>query len=388
MESRQVHLAAGQAQSPIIGFCTVDMKLHKSDYRKIRLGVLKSLCSDIILGVDFLSVHKRLEFKFDGSKPPLVIDKTTANPACNLATVSISPPSLFSNLTKDCKPIATKSRQYSKEDRAFIKLEVSRLLKEGIAEPSTSAWRSQVVVCENENGKKRLAIDYSQTINKFTLLDAYPFPNKAEQVNQISQYKYYSHLDLRSAYHQIPIKEEERHFTAFEANGALYQFTRMPFGVTNGVSKFQRFVDDFIKDYNLKDTFALLDNVTICGNTLQEHDQNLNAFMKAAKQMNFTFNEDKSVIRVQEIDILGYRISQRSLKPDPERMAPLRNLPIPSNDKELKRCIGILDYYSTWIPLWKLIVLMLLKQIWRKPLFKVLMKICPLRLKRMLPTLQ
>ena len=72
--------------------------------------------------------------------------------------------------------------------------------------------------------------------------------------------------------------------------------------------------------------------------------------MEAAKRINFTFNEKKSVIRAQEIDILGYRISHRSLKPDPDRMEPLRKLPIPSTGKELKRCIGMLAYYSAWIP--------------------------------------
>ena len=80
----------------------------------------------------------------------------------------------------------------------------------------------------------------------FTELDSYPMPNISNMINDISHYKYFSTLDLKSAYHQIPIKEEDRAYTAFEADGKLYQCKRLPFGTTNGVSAFQRTMDDII----------------------------------------------------------------------------------------------------------------------------------------------
>ena len=116
--------------------------------------------------------------------------------------------------------------------------EVERLLKEGIIEPSQSRWRAQVVVTKDENHKKRLAIDYSQTINRFTEFDAFPLPRISETVNEIAQYKVFSTLDLQSAYHQIPLKEDDKPYTAFEAKGGLYQVSRLSFGVTNGVACF------------------------------------------------------------------------------------------------------------------------------------------------------
>ena len=60
---------------------------------------------------------------------------------------------------------------------------------------------------------------------------------------EIAKYKIYGSLDLKSAYHQIPIKEEDKPYMAFEANGKLYQFCRIPFGVTNGVACFQRIIN-------------------------------------------------------------------------------------------------------------------------------------------------
>ena len=82
---------------------------------------------------------------------------------------------------------------------------------------------------------------------------------------EIAKYKIYSSLDLKSSYHQIPMKEENKPYTAFEVNGKLYQFCRIPFGVTNGVSCFQSIVDKIIKENNLTDVYANVDNSVIVG---------------------------------------------------------------------------------------------------------------------------
>ena len=166
----------------------------------------------------------------------------------------------------DCKPIAYCTRIYSKENLTFIESEVQRMLSEGIIEPSKSPWRAQVLVVRNSN-KKRLVIDYSQTVNRFTLLDAYPLPRIEDIINNVSRDKYYSSLDLRSAYHQVPILASERPFTGFEALGRLYQYRRLPFGVTNGVAAFQRVIDSFIQRHKLKKVYAYLDDLTVTGAT-------------------------------------------------------------------------------------------------------------------------
>ena len=138
---------------------------------------------------------------------------------CSFTTLKIEPPSPFEDFTADCHSIATKSRRHSKDHLTFIGNEVEQLLKEGIIEPSQSPWRAQVVVTKDDNYEKRLAIDYSRTINRFTELDAFPLPRISETVTEIAQFKVFSTLDLQSAYHQIPLKEDDKPYTAFEARG-------------------------------------------------------------------------------------------------------------------------------------------------------------------------
>ena len=106
-------------------------------------------------------------------------------------------------------------------------------------------------------------MDYSETVNKFTSLDAYPLPRLDDTINRIAQYQIFSTVDLKSAYHQISNKDSDKPYTAFEANGSLYQFKRIHFGVTNGVVCFQRAMDIIIKEESLENTFAYLDNIFI-----------------------------------------------------------------------------------------------------------------------------
>ena len=89
------------------------------------------------------------------------------------------------------------------------------------------------------------------------MIDAYPLPRIDDLVNNLAKYKIFNTLDLKSAYHQIKIPLEEKQYTAFEADGKLYQFCRVPFGVTNGVSVFQRVIDGIISENKLKDTCLL-----------------------------------------------------------------------------------------------------------------------------------
>ena len=243
-----VSMAASAFTSEILGYCIVDITIKERAYHGIKLIIMKNLCKQIIMGLSFMKEHKSFTINFGGNQSEIQV--------CGLAAAKVDPPSLFNNLNSGCKPIATKSRLFSKPDKDFIKVEVRKLYAEGVIEPSSSPWRSQVLVTSEGTYKRRMVVDYSQTINKFTELDAYPVPRTSDIANSLTQYKVFSTFDLKSAYYQIPIKDEDKLFTAFEADGQLYQFRRMPFGLTNAVACFQRIMNKLINEYSLSDTFA------------------------------------------------------------------------------------------------------------------------------------
>ena len=108
-------------------------------------------------------------------------------------------------------------------------------------------------------------------------------------------------------------------------------------------------MDNFISEEALKDTFAYLDNITICGRDQAHHDENLSKFMEAAKRRNLVFNEGKCVFSTRTISILGSVVSKGEIKPDPERLKPLQELPAPVDLKSQKRVVGLFSYYSQWV---------------------------------------
>ena len=336
-----VSMASSSSSKKLEGHCLATINVHGKSYPNVKLYVFPDLCADIILGQDWQAKHASVTIEYGGNNPPLKI--------CNLTTLNVAPPLLFEHLTPQCKPIATPSRKYCQEDRIFIASEITRMLSEGIIEPSNSPWRAQVVVTKNERHKKRLVIDYSQTINRFTTLNAYPLPRIDETVNRIAQYRVFSTIDLKSAYHQVPLQDKDRLYTAFEANRRLYQFCRVPFGVRNGVAAFQKIIDDFIWDESLSDTFAYLDDITICGHDQAHHDENLEKFLAAAKGKNLTYNEGICTFSKRKLDILVSVVSEGEIRPHPNRLKPLQALPPPSDLKSLKRVHGMFSYHSRWI---------------------------------------
>ena len=123
----------------------------------------------------------------------------------------------------------------------------------------------------------------------------------------------------------------------------------MPFGVTNGIATFQRIMNGFITSEGLLDTFTYLDNVTICAKNQAHHDYNLERFLKAAKSRNLTYNPQKFIFSTRTLNILGNVVSKEEIRPDPDQIKALNNLPPPRTKKELKRILGLFSYYSQWI---------------------------------------
>ena len=139
-----------------------------------------------------------------------------------------------------------------------------------------------------------MVIDYSRTINRFTQLDVYPIPQIEEIVSELSRYKVFTTIDLKSAYHQIEFDPRDREYTAFQSGNELYQWRRLPFGLTNAVPEFQQAINHFIEQNSLKGCFSYIDDITIAGVNQSEHDINFKAFLDAASATKITINESKT----------------------------------------------------------------------------------------------
>ena len=95
---------------------------------------MNNLCSDVILGLDFMKLHSKVNFEINGSKSAVSIDNHHLN-LCNVLAANIEPSRIFRCISSNCVPVATK-RSYSESDKKFIEEEVAKLLEDGVIEPS------------------------------------------------------------------------------------------------------------------------------------------------------------------------------------------------------------------------------------------------------------
>ena len=191
-----VNMVSSELSAIILGRVTSDFDVQGRTYKILSFGVISNLCADVVLGQSFLNKHSEVLLKLEGTQKRLVIDNKSY---CGVSASNFGGRRLFQNLPPDYKPIATKSKKFNDYDKIFIKNERSHLLKEGIIEPSLSPWRAQVLVTKDERHKRRMVVDYSQTIKRYTLLDAYPLSKIDEIIAQIAKGSVYSTLDLKSA---------------------------------------------------------------------------------------------------------------------------------------------------------------------------------------------
>ena len=132
-------------------------------------------------------------------------------------------------------------------------------------------------------------------------------------------------MNLKSAYHHTPIRNEEE--LTFQAHGKLYQFYKVPFGVTNWVARFQRIMENIVRQHNLCGTYAYVVNINAAGKTQKEHDKNLERSREIAELHKLILSQKKSIISTESIDFLGYTITHGSLRPDVDRPRALKEFP-------------------------------------------------------------
>lgn len=175
--------------------------------------------------------------------------------------------------TMNNDPVWVKQYPYPMSDHDFVMGEIERLLENGIIQKSFSPYNSPIWtvpkkgIDENNKPKRRMVIDYSK-LNTQTITDRYPIPDINLTLQNLGNAKFFSTIDLESGFHQINIKKSDSEKTDFAINGAKYEFIRMPFGLKNAQSIFQRCVDDILRPYIGKFAYNIyIDNVLIFSNS-------------------------------------------------------------------------------------------------------------------------
>lgn len=252
-------------------------------------------------------------------------------------------------IKSDAQPKFCKARTVPFAMKKQVEDELDRLQKSGVIEPVTfSRWAAPIVPVIKENGTIRICGDYKATVNQAANVDSYPLPRVEELFAAMSGGQTFSKLDLSHAYLQLVLDEPSRELATINTHRGLFQYTRMPFGISAAPAIFQRTIESLLAD--IPQAVAFLDDILVTGKSETEHIANLDRVLTRLQNAGLRLKREKCKFFAPEVVYLGHRINAAGLHPTTEKVQAINDAPVPRNVTELKSYLGILNYYAKFLP--------------------------------------
>ena len=248
----------------------------------------------------------------------------------------------------------------------WVKCELNILEAAGIIVHSVSPWASPTVVVPKRSApgkppKRRMCVDY-QALNKLLppvkkahsnakgVLSLVPLPKIDEIYAKLKDSKVFSTLDMRSGYHHVEMTWEARPKTAFTlpANLGKWEFLRCPFGLAQAPAYFQRLINEVLAPFDF--TFGYLDDILIYSSDVATHLKHLEHFFERLREVNLKLKMEKCSFLKKHIQYLGHIVSGDGIRPVPEKLNSIQNMPRPYTSTEVKQFLRLVGYYRKFIP--------------------------------------
>ena len=219
----------------------------------------------------------------------------------------------------------------------------------GVIRESESPYASNVVLVRKKSGTLRFCLDLRH-LNSLTIRDSYHLPSIDRTIDTLAGSRWFSVLDLKSGYWQVPLAEKDKAKTAFTVGPLeFWECEQMPFGLTNAPATFQRLMETSIGDLYLKYCLLYLDDIVIFSKTYEDHIQRLEAVFQKLHQAGLKLSPSKCRFFQKEIKYLGHMISEAGISVDPEKVASVKDWPIPRTVTEVQCFIGFDSFYRRFL---------------------------------------
>lgn len=265
---------------------------------------------------------------------------------------------------KDDTPVQTSYNSVPKPLYKEVKEYVQNLLDNGWIRKSTSPYSSPVVCVRKKDKSLRLCIDF-RGLNRKTIADRHPLPRIQDLLDNLGGYSWFSILDQGSAYHQGFVDESSRHLTAFSTPWGLYEWIRLPFGLTNAPAAFQRCMEGVLDGLRDECCSPYLDDVLCFSKTFHDHVDDLRHVLCRLREHGVKLRPKKCELFKRQVRYVGRLVTSEGVQIDPKDLEAVEHLRDrePKNVGEVRALLVLLGYYRTFIqdfsriarPLFKLI---------------------------------
>ena len=233
--------------------------------------------------------------------------------------------------------------------RDRVESELDKLVKEGILHPvQFSDWAAPIVPVVKKDGSIRICGDYKLTANRVSFTDQYPIPHINDLLASTAKAKIFSKLDLANAYLQLELDEDSKKYVTISTHKGLFQYNRLPFGVSSAPSLFQRTMEGIVG--NIPNILVYFDDILVAGSSEDEHLHTLETVLSRLEAAGLRLKLQKCSFMLSSVEYLGHKISAEGIHPTEEKKQAILDAPPPQNLQQLRSFLGLLNFYGKFLP--------------------------------------
>jgi hypothetical protein len=196
--------------------------------------------------------------------------------------------------------------------------------------------------------KLRLCVDFRK-LNEVTKDIIYPLPRIYDIIENMKDKSYFSIIDLKSGYWQLPLTERAKALCNMITQLGTFQYHVLPFGLKNAPAHFQRMMNKIFEKETGSHVFIYLDDIVIFSNTFEQHLLDLRQVLSKLKENNLQTNINKCHFCLSQLKLLGRIISEKGVECDPALTADMVNFPTPKNESHVNSFLALCNHYREFI---------------------------------------
>ena len=238
------------------------------------------------------------------------------------------------------KPIYLPHRTIPRQQQGEKCKCINNWLHQGVIHPSNSPYASQVVIVHKKTGEVHLCVDYRK-LNSITIRDAFPLPQKDEALQAVHQSNWFTSFDLAHGYLQLAMPGEDIKKTAFwVGSSGLYEFTCMPFGLSNAGSSFSHLMEQCLEHQQFSTLLLYLSDICIFAPDVDAMLDQAEMVLSRFKNFHFKIKPKKCHFFQSSVAFLGHVLAADGIFANPEKVDKVKNWPKPKSAKELHSFLG------------------------------------------------